>query len=183
VPRLWTDTVADHRAAVRSATLDATGELLHTHGPYGLTMSAIAQRTGIGRATLYKYFSDVESILVAWHEREIGTHLAQLIALADAPGSPVQRLTSVLDAYAAIERRHHDHPLAATLHGGPHHLEGRRRLRSLLAGLIDAAARAGVVRDDVPVEDLAAFCINALGAAGEARGADIAGLTLDALRR
>lgn len=34
-----------------------------------MTMSRIAEEIGIGRATLYKYFPDVEAILLAWHER------------------------------------------------------------------------------------------------------------------
>ena len=39
-------------------------------------MSQIAEQTGIGRATLYKYFPDVEAILLAWHERQVTGHLA-----------------------------------------------------------------------------------------------------------
>ena len=39
-------------------------------------MSQIAKDTGIGRATLYKYFPDVESILRAWHQRQIDEHLS-----------------------------------------------------------------------------------------------------------
>jgi AcrR family transcriptional regulator len=33
-------------------------------------MSQIAEETSIGRATLYKYFSDVEAILIAWRLRQ-----------------------------------------------------------------------------------------------------------------
>lgn len=42
--------------------------LVAERGLRSVTMSEIAQRVGIGRATVYKYFSDVESILLAWHE-------------------------------------------------------------------------------------------------------------------
>jgi hypothetical protein len=34
--------------------------------------------SGIGRATLYTYFPNVESILAVWHERHVASHLAQL---------------------------------------------------------------------------------------------------------
>ena len=71
VPKLWTDTVAEHRQAVREATLDAAARLVAERGLTSVTMSAIATEAGIGRATLYKYFPDVEAILVAWHERDI----------------------------------------------------------------------------------------------------------------
>ncbi|WP_376776163.1 TetR/AcrR family transcriptional regulator [Nonomuraea jabiensis] len=34
-------------------------------------MTRIAEKVGIGRATLYKYFPDVEAILTAYHERNV----------------------------------------------------------------------------------------------------------------
>ena len=52
---------------MREAILDATGELVLSRGLLAVTMSDIAEATGIGRATLYKYFPDVEAILNAWH--------------------------------------------------------------------------------------------------------------------
>ena len=67
MPRIWADTIDTHRRQVTDAILDATAELIAEHGPMSVAMSAIAERAGIGRATLYKYFPDVESILVAWH--------------------------------------------------------------------------------------------------------------------
>lgn len=42
-------------------------------------VAAIAERVGIGPATFYKYFPDVESILVAWHARDFAAHLQHLI--------------------------------------------------------------------------------------------------------
>ena len=76
VPRLWDETIEAHRRAVRGATLDTTAALVAEHGLASVTMSQIAAETGIGRATLYKYFPDVDAILVAWHERQVAEHLA-----------------------------------------------------------------------------------------------------------
>jgi len=83
VPRIWSETIDAHRAAVREATLDATAALVAEHGLAGVTMSQIAKDTGIGRATLYKYFPDVESILRAWHERQVDEHLKRLRVVRD----------------------------------------------------------------------------------------------------
>jgi hypothetical protein len=89
VPRLWTDTITAHRAAVQDAVLDAAAALAAEHGPASVTMSQIAEQAGIGRATLYKYFPDVEAILIAWHQRHITRHLAQLTrSAADMSGTP-----------------------------------------------------------------------------------------------
>ncbi|TIL19051.1 MAG: helix-turn-helix transcriptional regulator, partial [Mesorhizobium sp.] len=55
MPKLWNETIDAHRRAVRDATLDTTAALVAEHGLLSVTMSKIAEETGIGRATLYKY--------------------------------------------------------------------------------------------------------------------------------
>ena len=49
--------------------METAGRLAISHGLLSVTMSQVAEEAGIGRATLYKYFPDVESILAVWHER------------------------------------------------------------------------------------------------------------------
>src|SRR3954462_7349259 len=83
VPRLWDDTIEAHRRTVRDVTLDTAAALVAEHGLASVTMSQIAGRAGIARATLYRYFPDVEAILVAWHERQVDRHLRQLVEVRD----------------------------------------------------------------------------------------------------
>src|SRR5919106_1396870 len=71
VPKLWSKTIEDHRKDVREAIAGSTVALVAAHGLRSVTMAQIASETGIGRATLYKYFPDVESILHEWHDRQI----------------------------------------------------------------------------------------------------------------
>lgn len=173
MPKLWNETIDAHRAAVREATLDATAALVAEHGLRGVTMSKIAERTGIGRATLYKYFPDVEAVLLAWHERQITGHLKQLTEIRDRPGTPADRLDAVLEAYAHIHQqrlRHHgphqhDPDPAAILHHEKLIAPAERRLHDLITGLIAEAANAGDVRSDVPPAELATYCLHALNAA------------------
>ena len=170
VPRLWDDTIQAHRAAVRDAILDTTAALVAEHGLLSVTMSQIAEATGIGRATLYKYFPDVEAILVAWHERQITAHLAQLAELRDQAGDAGQRLQAVLEAYALIshDRFSHQYPgpeLAALLHRGPHLTHAQRQVHDLIKELLTEVAAAGELRDDVAPDELASYCVHALGAA------------------
>jgi AcrR family transcriptional regulator len=170
VPRLWDDTIQAHRAAVRDAILDTAAALVAEHGLLSVTMSQIAERTGIGRATLYKYFPDVEAILVAWHERQITAHLAQLGELRDQAGDAGQRLEAVLEAYALIShaRFSHEHPgpeLAALLHRGVHLTRAQQHVHDLIKELLTEAAATGGLRDDVAPDELASYCIHALGAA------------------
>jgi AcrR family transcriptional regulator len=128
-------------------------------------MSQIAAAAGIGRATLYKYYPDVDTILVAWHERQIGAHLAQLAEIGQHPATPIRRLTAVLSAFATISREQHGGELASLLHRGEHVRRAQAHLRDFVAHLIADAAAAGHVRADIPPTELAAFCLHALTAA------------------
>jgi AcrR family transcriptional regulator len=166
VPKLWTDTVERHRRAVRDAALDATAKLVAEHGLASVTMSKIATETGIGRATLYKYFPDVESVLIAWHERQVASHLRQLTSIRDQPGGPGPRLEAVLEAYALMTRqRPHGTDLPTLLHGGEHIDHAHQQLTRLIEDLLADAARAGDVRDDIAPGELAAYCLHAVAAA------------------
>jgi len=167
VPKLWTETIDAHRTAVRDATLDTTAALVAQRGLAGVTMSQIAQEAGIGRATLYKYFPDVQAIMVAWHERHITAHLDRLAAVRDhTQGTASQRLEAVLTAYAQLSRQQHDTELAALLHHGEHVAHAQQHLRQLITDLIAAGARDGDLRNDVAPSELATYCLHALTAAG-----------------
>jgi len=155
---------------VREAAIDATARLLAEHGLASLTMSQIAAETGIGRATLYKYFPDIEAILIAWHERQVSAHLDQLAHITSQSGMPDQQLEAVLHAYAQIVRdRPHGSDLTALLHRGEHVAQAHDGLTRLIAGLLTQAARSGDVRDDIAPAELAAYCVHALGAAAGMR--------------
>jgi AcrR family transcriptional regulator len=165
VPKLWNDTIEEHRRAVHVAIQDTTASLVAEHGLTSVTMSQIAQATGIGRATLYKYFPDVKSIMMAWHERQVTDHLHQLAAVRDQGRDPGQRLHAVLRTYALIQHAHHGHELAPLLHQGEHVVHARRHLRDFIASLLDEAAANGQVRDDIAPVELADYCLHALAAA------------------
>ena len=170
MPRLWTETVESHRRAVRDAALDAAAALVARHGLRGVTMSQIAEDAGIGRATLYKYFPDVNAVLVAWHERQVTAHLDQLLAARDRVRDAPERLTAVLVAYAHLAREphgHHDVELAAALHTNTHVARAHDRLRRLIHDVLTDAVTSGDVRDDVPVEELTGYCLHALSGARE----------------
>jgi AcrR family transcriptional regulator len=165
MPRIWTETIAAHRDAVRDAALDATAALVAEHGLTGVTMSQIARDSGIGRATLYKYFPDLESVLSAWHERHVAAHL-QHLADVSAAARPGDRLTAVLRAYAALARQRRDGgDLAALLHHGEHVARADAHLHEFITALLREAAGLSAVRDDVPAAELAAYCLHALTAA------------------
>lgn len=167
VPRLWSETIEEHRRDVRTAILDAAMALVTERGPAAVTMSQIAEGAGIGRGTLYRYFPDVESILTAWHDGQVAAHIAHLEGVReDSPGDP---LAAVLSAYAhLLHQRPHGTGLAALVHRGEHLAGAQDRLHDLLRELLDAAARTGRVRSDTSPDELADWCLHALTAVADA---------------
>jgi AcrR family transcriptional regulator len=169
VPKLWTETVAAHRQGVREAILSTAAALVAEHGLRSVTMSQIAEETGIGRATLYKYFPDVEAILVAWHDSHVTRHLQELKKLRDQPGAPLERLEAVLSAYALIQNKRHATEMGALLHRDKHVAGAQQHLHELIRSLLTEGTKAGDVRDDVAPDELATYCLFALAAAGSLR--------------
>ena len=166
MPRIWSETIAAHRDAVRDATLDAAAALVDEHGLTGLTMSEIARRErhrpGHPVQVLPGYRVDPGRLARA----------ADLRAPAPAtPWSarrrrPAERLEAVLRAYVAQsgQRRGHGGDLAAMLHQGEHVTRAHAHLDEFITALISEAAARGEARDDIPAAELAAYCLHALTA-------------------
>ena len=172
MPKLWTETVEAHRQSVQAAILEAASSLVDEHGLRGVTMSQIAERTGIGRATLYKYFPDVESMLEAWHAQQVEAHLAQLEELRERVRPDADGLKQVLSTYAVLRYGGALHASAGArgtlvrrLHAGDQMDAARSRLFEFMRGLLSEAAKTGAARGDLPPGELAAYCLNALEAA------------------
>ncbi|MGH8924286.1 MAG: TetR/AcrR family transcriptional regulator [Acidimicrobiia bacterium] len=189
MPNLWNETVEAHRHEVRHAILDTTAQLVAERGLLSVTMSEIAEKAGIGRATLYKYFPEVEAILFAWHKRHISSHLEHLADVRDRADEPWARLHAVLDAYAMHNyesRSHRQTEIAALVHQGEHVAQAQQHLKNFMEGLITEAATTGDVRDDIAVNELAAYLLHALSAAtilpNKRAVSRLVSLSMDALR-
>jgi AcrR family transcriptional regulator len=167
MPKLWNETIGAHRLAVLDAILEGAAALVAKHGLRAVTMSQIAEKAGIGRATLYKYFPDIDAILFAWHQRHVAGHLDHLAKLANRHGNAIDRLEAVLEAYALIShhRGRHGFELDALLHRGEQIAQAQRELRDLIQRLLTEAAAADDLRDDVSPVELAIYCLHALTAA------------------
>ncbi len=175
MPRIWTETIASHKEEVRDAVLDVIGDLVEVHSVFGASMSTIAERAGIGRATLYKYFADIGSMVTAWHVRQIHRHTDQLAEAGHAAGPADVRLRHVLDRHAQVLAAHHsDAAVTALLPAG--HDEGtsaaQERLLRLVESLIGQGVAEGVIRDDVPPRDLAGLLLGAAASAAHASAPD-----------
>jgi AcrR family transcriptional regulator len=168
MPKLWNETIETHRRDVRDAILDATSTLVAESGLRSVTMSLLAEKANIGRATLYKYFPDVEAILLAWHQRQIASHLESLIEARDKAGKASERLRAVLEAYGFISldnHGHHDAELAKFLHHDHHVRHAQKDLFDLIRTLLTEAKELGTVRKDITMDELTTYCLHALAGA------------------
>jgi len=170
VPKLWSETIETHRREVHDAIIATTVALVAEHGLRAVTMSQIAEDTGIGRATLYKYFPDVEAILTAWHERHVTSHLDQLVELRSRAGDAGKGIEAVLGAYASIRhetsRHNHGTDLVALVHRGEHVTRAEHQLSYFIRDLLAEGAKDGHIRTDIPPDELASYCLSSLDGAG-----------------
>jgi AcrR family transcriptional regulator len=71
-------------AQTRRRLLDATAEMLETHGIRDLRVVDIARAVGSSPATFYQYFRDVEAAVLALAE-EVGDEIAPLVDRLETP--------------------------------------------------------------------------------------------------
>jgi AcrR family transcriptional regulator len=97
-------TMANQRRAPRQARsraaceaiVEAAAQILEARGPEALTTSAVAERAGVSIGTLYQYFPDKQSILLAATHRELA--VAPLARRADAL---VRALVAIVERLSA----------------------------------------------------------------------------------
>jgi AcrR family transcriptional regulator len=167
VPKIWDQSVASHKVRLRAAIIGAAVELVAERGRNDVPMAAVAERTGIGRATLYNYFPDLDHILAAHIVDEFERHHARMDAEMAAATDPLDRLrTAVRLSVEYLGSSNHKDSAAAI--GG---LDGfsppaQRRIDKVmggfhrrLAGVVDEAVAADLLRADLD----AAFLAHALG--------------------
>ncbi|GAA1394073.1 TetR/AcrR family transcriptional regulator [Catellatospora coxensis] len=65
MPKIQAATVAEHRSLQRRALLDAARDILASGEPESPSLSAVAQRAGLARSSVYQYFRSREDLLEA----------------------------------------------------------------------------------------------------------------------
>src|SRR5205823_6373139 len=94
----------------------------------------------------------------------------QLVEVRDQADDPKERLEAVLTAYAELRHKAHGHggtDVAVRIHRDDHVAHAEDHLRHMFRALITDAARSGNIRDDVPADELASYCLNALASASD----------------
>jgi AcrR family transcriptional regulator len=135
----------------RRAILDAARELYRddTEASFG----EIAERAGVGQATVYRHFADRRALLAALAAEDMGA-LEERIAADEAigPGSLEELLREVVAAQLRSQGL-----IGAIRTGEVEESQVRgltERVRDLFAPRLEAARAAGLVRDDLTPDDV-----------------------------
>ena len=94
------------RQDTRRRIVDAAIELHSTVGPARTSFSAVAQKAGVTRPTLYAYFPDKPSLFAACSGHVMATDPPPDLAAFSTVADPIERLRQALTEMYAYYRRH-----------------------------------------------------------------------------
>lgn len=156
--------------ATRQRLLEAARELIEEGGYGSASVVAIAERTGVAAATLYRHFPSKEELFIEVFREVCGGEERAMASAAESAGpGAVGRLEALLTTFA---RRALQNPrLAWALLAEPvdpmvdaERLEYRRRY----AAVIERELRDGIAAGEIPDQDVALTAAALVGGCGEA---------------
>ncbi len=136
MPRIRATSIYEHKALTRSALLVSAKELIADSGTAEIPLGEIALAAGVGRTTLYDYFTDRDDLIATLVEEELPGVVESLIEVSSGSG-PAERLLDI--AARTVEFVVGDPVLGLILHRevGRMSLEAQQRIRVAHAGLAD----------------------------------------------
>lgn len=97
MPRIRAETIAEHKELTRRQILEATEELISELGSADFSLGEVASAVGIGRTTLYDYFTDRDDVIATLVEEELPGVMTALLAGVDSSASAPDRLAEVAE--------------------------------------------------------------------------------------
>ncbi len=114
MPRIQAETVEEHKTLVHRRLLDAAMLLFSEMGYASTTFADLAAEAGVGRTTIYEYFSDKEDLLASLVEEELPLTISAMLDSLPEGSSGVERLAAL--AKAMVEFVATDPTLGMLLH-------------------------------------------------------------------
>src|SRR3970040_1086062 len=138
MPRIRATSIDEHKALTRSLLLTAAKELIADAGTADVSIGEIALSAGVGRTTLYDYFTDRDDLIATLVEDELPGVVSDIIAAAPRSGSAGERLADL--SVRTVEFVVNDPVLGLILHRevGRMGLEAQQRVRAAHSNLADA---------------------------------------------
>lgn len=140
MPRIRADSIAEHKALTRRQVLEAAQDLIAEVGSAEISLGEIAAAVGIGRTTLYEYFTDRDDVIASLVEDELPGVVAALLAGVPPGLDPPDTLAEV--AERTVRFVANDPVLGLILHREVGRLspEAQQRIRAAHADLVSEVA-------------------------------------------
>lgn len=157
VPRIRAATIDEHKSLTRSALLGAARDLIDTEGSADIPLGDVAFLAGVGRTTLYDYFTDRDDLIASLVEEELPNVIESIISAVSTDLPPVEQLAEL--AVRTVEFVADDRVFGVILHRevgrmGPDAQERIRQAHSSLAteltGLYMRGVQEGLLRPMPP---------------------------------
>ena len=135
MPRIRATSIDEHKLLTRSALLASAKELIADAGSAEVPLAEIALVAGVGRTTLYDYFTDRDDLIATLVEDELPVVVESIISGSSRFGSVPDRLADL--AVRTVEFVVADPVLGLILHRevGRMGLEAQERIRAAHADL------------------------------------------------
>ena len=148
----WQQTRLDHRTQQSEAIAATALSLIIEHGAPALTMAAIAAAAGISRQTLYRYYPDIDAVLVGIAEL-VASHDDHFEAQVLEKAGPNAQLDVILRTVVHTGDHGNEDPAAlrASLPPPAREVLARHedRIVQLLANVLKTGIDDGVFRNDL----------------------------------
>lgn len=92
MPKISGKNLSEHRERTREALFAALSGLMAAKGFDAISMSDLANESGIGRTAIYNHFSDKEELLLAYIEFEVNAYMDHINSKLARTDSPLNRL-------------------------------------------------------------------------------------------
>lgn len=92
MPRIRAESIAEHKALTRSRILAVAQDLFAEWGYEDTSFGDISASMGIGRTTLYEYFTDKEDLLASLVEETLPQTIRDMVSKIPEDCTPTERL-------------------------------------------------------------------------------------------
>lgn len=139
---IWDESLSNHKSRQSEQIAKAALEIVAADGMSGLTMSSIADRAGISRQTLYRYYPDIDSVLTAAMTSNAGleAHMEDLTS----EGTPREQLDSFVSMILHAATAGHPSPTQFEQSLPPQAREAARTHAAQIEQLVIDVVRDGV---------------------------------------
>ena len=104
MPKISGRSLIEHRDNTRRALFDSLSTLMSERGFENVSISDLAEHSGIRRTTIYNHFTDKEDILIAYVESEMSKYLSNTKAMLARADNSIDKLRFYVRSQLLAER-------------------------------------------------------------------------------